>query len=36
VSDPLLKLAGVWKTYDAGDVAVHALRGIDLEVGRGE
>jgi len=36
VSDPLLKLAGVWKTYDAGDVAVHALRGIDLEVERGE
>ncbi len=36
MSDPLLKLAGVWKTYDAGDVAVHALRGIDLEVGRGE
>ncbi len=36
MSDPLLKLAGVWKTYDAGDVAVHALRGIDLEVERGE
>jgi putative ABC transport system ATP-binding protein len=36
VSEPLLRLAGVWKTYDAGDVAVHALRGIDLEVGRGE
>ncbi|OYW06736.1 MAG: hypothetical protein B7Z61_01415 [Acidobacteria bacterium 37-71-11] len=32
----MLKLAGVWKTYDAGDVAVHALRGIDLEVERGE
>ncbi len=36
MSEPLLKLAGVWKTYDAGDAAVHALRGIDLEVGRGE
>ncbi|MDD5564571.1 MAG: ABC transporter ATP-binding protein [Thermoanaerobaculaceae bacterium] len=36
MSDPLLQLAGVWKTYDAGDVAVHALRGIDLEVARGE
>jgi putative ABC transport system ATP-binding protein len=36
VSEPLLRLAGVWKTYDAGDVAVHALRGIDFEVGRGE
>jgi putative ABC transport system ATP-binding protein len=34
--DVLLSLTGVWKTYDAGEVAVHALRGIDLEVRRGE
>ena len=32
----LLSLTGVWKTYDAGEIAVHALRGIDLEVRRGE
>jgi putative ABC transport system ATP-binding protein len=36
VSEQLLNLAGVWKTYDAGDLAVHALRGVDLVVERGE
>ncbi len=32
----LLKLTDVWKTYRMGAVDVHALRGIDLEVKRGE
>ncbi len=32
----LLKLIDVWKTYRMGAVDVHALRGIDLEVKRGE
>ena len=32
----LLKLIDVWKTYRMGAVDVHALRGINLEVGRGE
>jgi putative ABC transport system ATP-binding protein len=36
VSEGLLSLKGVWKTYDTGEIAVHALRGIDLEVRRGE
>jgi putative ABC transport system ATP-binding protein len=36
VSDVLLSLKGVWKTYDTGEIAVDALRGIDLEVRRGE
>ena len=37
MSEPLLlNLTGVWKTYDAGDLAVHALRGVDLAVERGE
>jgi putative ABC transport system ATP-binding protein len=36
VSEQLLNLTGVWKTYDAGDLAVHALRGVDLVVDRGE
>jgi putative ABC transport system ATP-binding protein len=36
VSEVLIRLVGVWKTYDAGEVAVDALRGVDLVVGRGE
>ncbi len=33
---PLIRMQGVTKIYDAGELAVHALRGIDLEVERGE
>ena len=33
---PTVLLEGVEKTYGAGDLAVHALRGIDLRVERGE
>jgi putative ABC transport system ATP-binding protein len=33
---PTVALQRVEKTYGAGDVAVHALRGIDLRVERGE
>jgi putative ABC transport system ATP-binding protein len=29
-------MAGVTKTYDSGDLAVHALRGIDLRIETGE
>jgi putative ABC transport system ATP-binding protein len=36
VSEVLLSLSGVWKTYDTGEIAVDALRGIDLKVHRGE
>ena len=36
MAEPLLLLEGVWKTYDAGENAVHALRGIDLVIERGE
>ncbi|MCJ7442117.1 MAG: ABC transporter ATP-binding protein [Thermoanaerobaculaceae bacterium] len=32
----LIELGGIWKTYDTGEVAVDALRGIDLVVERGE
>ena len=32
----LIRLSGVTKTYDAGDLAVQALRGIDLVVGKGQ
>ena len=33
---PLIRLEGVWKTYGEGDIAVHALAGIDLAVDDGE
>jgi putative ABC transport system ATP-binding protein len=36
MSEVLLSLTGVWKTYDTGEMAVHALRGVDLQVRRGE
>jgi putative ABC transport system ATP-binding protein len=36
VSQPLIALAGLWKTYDTGEIAVHALQGVDLVVQRGE
>jgi putative ABC transport system ATP-binding protein len=36
VSELLIELGGIWKTYDTGEVAVDALRGIDLAVDRGE
>jgi putative ABC transport system ATP-binding protein len=32
----IIKLEKVWKTYKMGDVEVHALRGLDLEVKDGE
>lgn len=31
-----VRLAGVTKTYGAGEAAVHALRGVDLDVAPGE
>ncbi len=31
-SDPVVSLRGVRKTYGEGEVAVHALRGVDLEI----
>ena len=33
---PLIRLAGVTKVYGTGRAAVHALRGIDLSIRRGE
>jgi putative ABC transport system ATP-binding protein len=32
----LIALSGVTKTYDAGELAVQALSGVDLEISRGE
>jgi putative ABC transport system ATP-binding protein len=32
----LIRMEGVTKTYDAGEIAVHALQGIDLEIESGQ
>ena len=36
MSTPLIELVDLWKTYDTGEVAVDALRGVDLVVERGD
>nr|WP_245792482.1 ABC transporter ATP-binding protein [Bowdeniella nasicola] len=36
MSTPIVRVAGLHKTYGRGDAQVHALRGIDLEIPRGE
>jgi putative ABC transport system ATP-binding protein len=36
MKDTIIKLDNVWKTYKMGNVQVHALRGLNLEVKRGE
>ncbi|MCL2393762.1 MAG: ATP-binding cassette domain-containing protein, partial [Acidimicrobiaceae bacterium] len=33
---PVISLRGITKTYRIGDIEVHALRGISLDVARGE
>lgn len=35
-ASPLIRLQGVWKTYDTGEVQVDALRGIDLTIAHGD
>jgi putative ABC transport system ATP-binding protein len=35
-ADTVIQLDAVWKIYQMGDVQVQALRGIDLEIARGE
>jgi putative ABC transport system ATP-binding protein len=32
----VIRMEGVHKVYDLGEVQVHALRGIDVQIGRGE
>jgi putative ABC transport system ATP-binding protein len=37
MSEPaIIQIIGLTKTYQVGDVPVHALRGVNLEVGKGE
>lgn len=33
---PLITFSDVWKTYGKGETRVHALAGVDLEIGGGE
>ncbi|HEV2646440.1 MAG TPA: ABC transporter ATP-binding protein [Acidobacteriaceae bacterium] len=33
---PIIRVRGLTKTYHVGDVEVHALRGVDLDIARGE
>src|SRR5579871_1024573 len=36
MAEPLIRLEGVTKTYQMGDVSVRALRGVDLAIEPGE
>jgi putative ABC transport system ATP-binding protein len=36
MSGPMIRLRGLRKVYGAGDLAVEALRGLDLDIHRGE
>ena len=36
IDEPVVHLAGVQKVYGSGEAAVHALRGLDLDVATGE
>ena len=32
----IIKVEDLWKTYDMGSEQVHALRGVNIEMGRNE
>ena len=34
IEPPIIEINGLTKTYQVGDVPVHALRGVDLEIRR--
>ncbi len=36
MEEPIVRAVGIHKTYDTGQVQVNALRGVDLDVQRGE
>jgi len=36
MTKPIIRLTDVWKTFKMGEIEVHALRGLNLEVKKGE
>ena len=36
MAEPLIKVTGAERTYHVGDMDVHALSGVDLQIDRGE
>jgi putative ABC transport system ATP-binding protein len=36
IAEPIIRVRGLTKVYHVGDVDVHALRGVDMEIARGE
>ncbi len=36
MSDPIIEVRGITRTYQQGEVLVHALQGVDLDIGPGE
>ena len=36
MTKPIIRLTDVWKTFKMGEMEVHALRGLNLEVKKGE
>ena len=36
MSDVVIEVHDVWKTYGAGEATVHALKGVSLQTERGD
>ena len=36
MENPIVSVRGLTKTYGRGDARVHALRGVDLDIPRGQ
>lgn len=36
IANPLIEVRGIERVYKQGEVEVHALRGVDLDIGQGE
>ena len=36
MTSPLIELKNVWKTYHMGDISLDVLKGVSLEIAKGE